>query len=459
MARHKEASFHVRSKEGRAILDFRTTEGRTIVALGLPYDPQRSSPSERRAALETAEAKYRDLTDGRVVEESNRVKTTLTFQELYALYIERWEPGEKLDINAKKRMVTALVVRRSYGSTVMEWASIEATRPDGSKRWRADNRTPLERIVSDDGPIDFLGWRLTKVKRKTMRREKSNLVLFLNWAKAQGYLASVPSVMLPEGKGVPALKTGRGVHIPLTPLEARQIVAVMPKWSSRVSRITHTPFLVRSFFEFMWLTGLRPATIERLEIGRNWLPGANVLRLTDEDDKAAYGRQFPLTKMAVELLDSIAPEDGHLFGHHDRRKFVKAAAAVVFEKDPYRRELFGSYHLRHFVGTFLASRAGLNLPAASYVLGHRDLATTSIYVHSDEGAARALLNKTEAELRKTGQEAEKWAKKMARKIAQNAKRAKNSDPIRIRSSSPVSQTDCKTVGARGFEPPTPRPPV
>ena len=126
---------------------------------------------------------------------------------------------------------------------------------------------------------------------------------------------------------------------------------------------------------------------------------------------------------------------------------------------PEKARIFGSYHLWHFVGTFLANRAGTNLAAASYVLGHKDLATTSIYVHADEDGARELLDRTEGEMRKAASQATRWAKKRAADIAQNAERAENSDPIRIRSSLPTSQTDCKTVGARGFEPPTPRPPV
>ncbi len=217
MARHQEAPFYVRSQAGRAILDYNTTEGRQRVSLGLPLS-ERSSPSERREAEQEAEERWRKLTEGRVLVETERVKTGLTFQELYALYLERWEPGPNVDTNTRKKMKKALTVRRGYGGTVMEWASDEAVRPDASKRWRGDARTPLQRVVSDDGPTDFLGWRLTKVRRKSMRKEKSNLVQFLTWAKAHGYLATIPRVDLPDGKGVAALTNGRGVHIRMTPL-------------------------------------------------------------------------------------------------------------------------------------------------------------------------------------------------------------------------------------------------
>jgi hypothetical protein len=190
-----------------------------------------------------------------------------------ALYLDRWEPPDALDVNAKKPMTVALITRRVYGTNIAEWASNEAVRPDGTKRWRGDDRTPLERIAGDEGPNDFLARRLTRVKRKTMRKEESNLVQFFAWAKANGYLASVPSVELPAGTGVAAQRrSGRGVHIPLTPVEPRQIVPVMPEWSSRVSWLDAKPFRVRSFSEFMSLTGLRPATIERLEVGATGRP-------------------------------------------------------------------------------------------------------------------------------------------------------------------------------------------
>ncbi len=406
MARHKEAPYYLRSARGKAVLEFTTTEGQRKVYLGIPYDPKRSSPQERRDAEAAAETEWRELTSERVLEDHARIKTARTFNELYALYIDRWEPTHEMDVNARKKTNAALICRRCYGATILEWASDEALRSDGSKRWRGDPRTPLGRLVADGGPVDFLSWRLTKVVRKTMRKEKSNLAQFLAWAKAQGFLASTPAVELPSGGGVQALKSGRGVDIALTPVEASRIVAVMPERSSA----NEDSFPVRAFFEFMWLTGLRPVTICRLEVGRNWLPGAVVVRLTEDDDKAKYGRQFPLTKMAVAVLSRVAPDDGHIFGHHDRRRFVKAAAAAVFADSPHRKDLFGSYHLRHFVGTFLANRAGTNLAAASYVLGHTDLATTSIYVHADEGGARELLKKAEPEFAKAAKKAAQWAK-------------------------------------------------
>lgn len=411
MARHKGAPYYLRSVDGRAVLEYRTAEGQRKKRLGVPYDPERSGPAESRAAREAAEAAYRQLTDGRVVDEHARIKTVATLNETYTIYLRRWTPPENASINARKRLLTALVVRRAYVNNIMAWASDEAKRPDGSKRWRGDKRTPFERIVADEGPTNFLEWRLTQVARKSMRKEKSNLAQFFIWAKASGYLASIPPINLPSGRGVKALVNGRGVHIPL-PLELQQrMVAVMPEWSSRTGRNGGGRFLVRPFFDLMAMTGLREATLERLEVPRSWKRGKKTLSLDNEDDKAEYGREFPLPPAAVALLEKYAPESGHIFGHHDFRKHIKAAAAIVFKDEPAKAKLFGGYHFRHGVGTVLANRAGTNLAAAQYVMGHTDLSTTSTYVHADEEAAKALLKKVEPERLKARKAAQKWAKK------------------------------------------------
>lgn len=117
-------------------------------------------------------------------------------------------------------------------------------------------------------------------------------------------------------------------------------------------------------------------------------------------------------------------------------------------------KLFGGYHLRHFVGTFLANRAGANLAAASFVLGHKDLGTTSIYVHADEDAARALLKSTDRERSKATREAAAWAKKKVREIARKAKGPKDSDKILSRiSSAPIHY---RRWFGRFFRPPSSR---
>jgi integrase len=407
MPRTREAPFYLRSNAGRARLEYTTPEGgRKLVALGVPFDPKRSSPEERRVAQQAAEQKWRELTDGRVVREDAQVKTELTLQELYGAYLEQFEPAAEVEENARRKARASFLIRRVYGGHLTDWAASNSRRPDGTPRWR-DDRTPLQRVL--DAPEDLLSWRLLSVKRKTMRKEKSNLVQFIGWLKASGFIATASKVELPTGKGVASPKlagSGRGVHIPLTPLQAAKIVAAMPERS--LGRHGRSSFLVRPFFELLRLTGLRPVTLERLEAPRNWKPGQCFLIVDNADDKAMYGRRLPLLPEAVATLQRHAPKKGHIFGHHDYRAFVKAAAAQVLEPDVAAK--FGSYHFRHFVATFLANRAGANLVGAQYVLGHVDLGTTSAYVHADEAAAADVLKSARVEIQKATREAERWAK-------------------------------------------------
>lgn len=419
MGRVKEAPFHVRSDRGRAVLDYVAPDGRRRkVALGLEYTG-RLGATGNRAVQEAAEAKWRELTDGRVVVEHARITSDRTLAELYRAYTKRWAAPEGASINERQALLKGLGVRRVYGNHIQDWASDESLRPDGSRRWLKDRRTPLERLLADGGADEFLSWRLQLVTRSTMKKEKSNLCLFFEWLKAHHYIKSLPAVSLPKGAGTKKLSNGRGYVIDLKPTEAARIVAAMPVWSNRASRKQDQVgrFLVRPFFDFMSMTGLREATIERLEVPRNWQPGRKSIRLDDADDKAKYGREFPLTDAAAALLTEYAPDVGHIFGHHDFRKHVKAAAAIVFADRPELAEKFGGYHLRHFIGTYLAGRAGTNLPAVQHVLGHKDLGTTSKYVHATEADARTLLEAVEQERGKAAKAAAKWASKRAKDAA------------------------------------------
>lgn len=430
MARIKAAPYRVGSFRGRAQLDYTSADGtRVRVMLDVPYaGKSKATPAQRGAAYEAAEAEFRRLTNGRIVAPDAVVKTTRTLPETYALFLEQFELDGDEDENTRKRKQATLIVRRAYGRNMLEWASDEATRPDDSKRWRGDARTPLQRLCDEGGPTDYLLFRLTRVVRKTMRKEKSNLAQFLLWLKANGYVTKVPTVELPQGKGRPALKSGRGVDINLTAEESARIVAVMPEWSSRKALNGGERFLVRPFFQLMWLTGLRPVTIMRLTsgVGGSWSPGSTHLALKDEDDKALYGRRLPLSADATDLLEKYAPESGPIFGHHDFRKHVAEAAAKVL--DPARAALFGSYHLRHFLGTFLASRT-TNLAAAGFVLGHTDLSTTSGYVHAREAEAAELVKATAAEQRRVTRAAAKWARSLdsANNLPTSPRRSRKTD--------------------------------
>ena len=124
------------------------------------------------------------------------------------------------------------------------------------------------------------------------------------------------------------------------------------------------------------------------------------------------------------------------------------------------RVLFDSYHLRRFRRD-VSREPGRNEPGCGVLCPRPYRPQHDHRLRPRERDCRAeLLNRTQSEMRKASPgRLEKWAKKKARETAVKAKETGNSVPIRSRSPLPASRTDCFPVGARGFEPPTPRPPV
>lgn len=62
-----------------------------------------------------------------------------------------------------------------------------------------------------------------------------------------------------------------------------------------------------------------------LSVPEHWRPGRKGLTITDEIDKARFGRTLPLTERALEALARSAPKAGPIFGEHNRRKPLEAA--------------------------------------------------------------------------------------------------------------------------------------
>lgn len=241
--------------------------------------------------------------------------------------------------------------------------------------------------ISGDAISAYSRMRLAKVKRKTLLKERSSLRSFLEWAREVGYLDVVPAIQpLPRrAKGTPYELRRRGRATHLEPEEARAIIAALPRWSGPVGG---PRFPVRARFVVMHETALRPATIDALSVPEHYRRGDTALQITDDIDKSEYGRTLPLTERAREALESIAPESGLIFGRHDYRNQLERAAKRVL--DPDRARTFTAYDLRHARLTQLAESG--DIPGVAYIAGHRDVNTTSIYVHPGLRAAKRVLD-------------------------------------------------------------------
>jgi integrase len=112
-----------------------------------------------------------------------------------------------------------------------------------------------------------------------------------------------------------------------------------------------------------------------------------VLVITDDIDKARFGREIPLTDDAKSALESVCPNEGIIFGRHDYRDQLKRAAASVLP--PERARTFTAYDLRHARATQWAESG--NLVGVAYLLGHKQITATNKYATPNRAAAERVL--------------------------------------------------------------------
>jgi integrase len=233
---------------------------------------------------------------------------------------------------------------------------------------------------------DYTRKRLGVVMKQTVQKELSALRGFLMWCEEQGYVDVAPVIAKPPRRatGTRFAKRRRGKATELSVEEARALVEQLPEWSGS-RRVP--PFPVRARFVVAFETSLRPATLDALSVPEHYSPGAMSLRITDEIDKARFGRELPLTPEARAALDQVCPQSGLIFGvHYYRDQLRKAADAVL---PPERAKTFAAYDLRHTRLTQLAETG--NLPGTSFMAGHVRATTTALYIRPNQRAAERTL--------------------------------------------------------------------
>lgn len=234
---------------------------------------------------------------------------------------------------------------------------------------------------------EFVRARLGEVARASVRKEVAGLRGFLRWAHERGLLPAVPPIALPLRSPGTRQRTRRPV--PLSPAEVRALLAALPERSPRPVR-GGAYYPVQAYAEFLYETGLRSSTVARLVRGASWDRGRTTLRIDDREDKAQWGRELPLSRRALELLEGRACQRGEpLWGYYRLDKLFRAAARSS-GLDPDRASRVVPYDLRHARLTHLsdagAARSGLQLLA-----GHRAAGTTDHYLHPQQSAAAAAL--------------------------------------------------------------------
>lgn len=244
----------------------------------------------------------------------------------------------------------------------------------------------LDKITEATG-MAFGQARLGQVLRTTVLRELSYLREFLRWCKTQGALSTVPHIprLPPKAQGKRAGKhRAKSVHI--SPKQAAEILALLPEESKKIG---DRKWPLRARFAFMWETALRPETLSRLMVPDHWRPGMRHLELTNEDDKARWGRDVDLTDEAVRILEECAPARGLIFGRHVYYKAIKRAARAVL--GDVKGKSFAPYDFRHGrAKALLDDHAPIR--GVSYVLGHKRVSTTDKYLAPERSAGREALS-------------------------------------------------------------------
>jgi len=241
--------------------------------------------------------------------------------------------------------------------------------------------------VTEGSSERYRNERLREVLATTVRKELSALRHFLRWAASQGHLrrrvdvASVPS----KATGTRFSRRRRESAPELTPKQISAFLAALPAWSTS-KRVT--PFPIQARFVVAYETFLRPGALDRLSVPEHYSKGATALRVSAELDKSRWGREVPLSTKARRALDSVIPAKGLIFGKHDYREHVEAAARKALP--PAVAERFCGAHLRSARITHALEKSG-NLAGVQFLAGHRQAKTTGGYVRASYRAAEDVL--------------------------------------------------------------------
>lgn len=253
---------------------------------------------------------------------------------------------------------------------------------------------------------DLMAERLGKVRRQSWKREAAGLRNFVRFAherKLLPELVTVPNA--PRHAAGTACATRRRVAAPaLSREQVEAFLAALPVMSeANDPRLPSYP--VRDRFLVQYETGLRPSSLDRLRVPDHYRAEESMLRLSDDTDKARWGRDVPLTQRAREALDRVLawheierrekaaglgrlpPSDaytGPIFGVHNYKKQVRKAARASLPSELADR--FCAAHLRSARITHLIE-LGANLVGVQYAAGHKQLSTTSKYVKPTYRAA------------------------------------------------------------------------
>jgi integrase len=199
----------------------------------------------------------------------------------------------------------------------------------------------------------------------------------------------VPEIELPRKSAGTRVKSARKTSYQVfSEEELEGIVAGLPDWSKPGREPTLFP--IRARFVLARELGLRPATLNKLQVPEHYRRGAVNLTITADVDKTANARQLALSEATRTALDAVLPKGGLIFGKHDYRHALRDAAKAA-GIDSERAKRISDYDFRHSAATNLAQHPAADLSGLMHVLGHKNPATTSRYLRPQKAASDRLL--------------------------------------------------------------------
>jgi integrase len=237
---------------------------------------------------------------------------------------------------------------------------------------------------------DYVAARLREVQRSTIKKELQTLRQFVKWAERRGELAEPVQLVAPPATalGTPSRPRER---VDLEPWQVELILEALPERS----RMNHP---IKAMMTLVWETSLRIDGVQRLQCPRHFTAGANELTLTKDVDKNRWNRSLPLSDRTARYLGALCTDEkgeaivGFIFGEYAYLKTLRATARKIRTKLELSEEACNKIDARDFRHGAASHMAEVSNDVAgiAYMMGHRDVRTSSQYIHPRLHAGRRV---------------------------------------------------------------------